>query len=494
MAYVTRRPSATNDLLGTVATSALSILALLVMTRWLAMSLGPEEFGAVATGRRLALFCAPLLTFSVGLSLTRTLAASRLETSKLYELLGAAMGFVILVSFPVLAITILAQDALATLLFSSSRYADTVVASVTYLTMATTYGVWVGYLRGIGAIRASNLWALFGAWAQVAIAWSSQDAMAFLSQSSLLAVPILLATLYILSSHRKSLRPSVLAHSVKILLQFGWLRAPSTMFLDSVALTVQIWIAHVGGMAATAPFALAYMVMRVADGIINPISLTLLSRTQAVAAQLSSPLWHGRLIAGLEALTDVPVFLVSQLTVWLPVYVDFWVGPQYLLGVHLTQLLVVGLIPYVWALFSRGILDALDSYPWASYYLGISIVITSMMTAIMTFIFPITLTIALASTLLFALFGGLLWRHLHTRFSAHRMGERLASLSLSNIPMALLSWVIFWLTQSLPLWQRLTVATATILGLGAIYLYWALPRRTTWITCMRSYLNDRRIT
>lgn len=487
MNYVTDRPSFSRDLLMTMATGLASALALLVMTRWLAINLGPEEFGAFATGRRLALFLAPLVTCSIAMSLTRVVAASRLQSATLYHLLAGATLFVLAVLTILGLIASLAQRHISTVLFPGTAQDHLLLASLAYLGMMALHAIWVAYLRGIGAVRRGNRWTLGLLGAQMMLAWAQRDGSAtrFLFLSAALAVPHLLAIAYALRPNGTRVTLRGLTHALGSLLRFGWLRAPGTLLLDSVGLLTQILVARQHGFAAAIPFAVSYMIMRLADTVISPLSITLLSRTESVVTQLDTDRGAMRLTAILEMLADLPLFFTLQSLIWLDVLLETWLGSTSWDGLPLCRLILLGLFPYTWILFGRGLLDTIDPYPWATRYLVIATLITGAGTIALTMITPLPWALAMGSTLLLALFGGLLWRHLHVRFGYPHGQARLWRVLWVNLLFAVPPTVIAWQIHGHPLGLRLAIGSLTTGLLAAAYLRWSLPTATTWPAHLR---------
>jgi O-antigen/teichoic acid export membrane protein len=494
MRDATQRPTFIRDLLGTAMTAGLSVIALLLTTRWLAIGLGPEEFGAVTAGRRLALFAAPLLTCSITISLTRTIAATHLQTPRPHQLLSASVRFVGLVLAATFAVTWIMRDTVARLVFSSDARVDLLMASLSYLAMMTTHAVWVAYLRGTGAVQQANLWTIGVMAVQVGLAWGSQtwSAADYLRWSSLLAIPHCLAIGLVIASNRATTPPPCWWTTIRPMIRFGWLRAPSTLLLDSVALLTQVLVTHLHGFAATVPFAIAYMLMRLADGILNPLSITLLSRTHDVLAQMSSTHWRQRLVAAIEALTDLPLFLTLQTIVWLPLLLEIWLGSTYVDNASLCQWLLVAGVPYAWILFSRGLLDTIDPYPWATRYLGLASLITGFVSAALIWVLPALQVIAAASTILFTLYGLFLWHHLYRRFAIPSMTARISHIGLINLVLMGVAALIALSVKQMPLPLRLATAGLTTATLAIGYLRWGLPVGTIWVQHVHATICSRR--
>jgi len=62
-----------SDIVATTATSVITIVATVLVIRWLAQGLGPEEFGVYSLARRMVSTVIPLITLAMGVALTRFL-------------------------------------------------------------------------------------------------------------------------------------------------------------------------------------------------------------------------------------------------------------------------------------------------------------------------------------------------------------------------------------------------------------------------------------
>ena len=141
------------DLVLTAATSLVTVVASLFLTRLLAVQLGPAEFGAYTIARRVVATILPLSTLSTGVALTRYLGLQAGREGSLVGYLSGAPALSCAATGVVALVLLAAPATFSGWFFGDSSHAGLIAATALMVVGSGLYRVaYVCYCRPIQAV------------------------------------------------------------------------------------------------------------------------------------------------------------------------------------------------------------------------------------------------------------------------------------------------------------------------------------------------------
>lgn len=364
-----------HDVALTGVVSAVTMVSLILVTRWLAHSLGPDGFGAYGLARRSLSWITELTTVPVGIALARYVATTDSESKRTaYRRAGILYG--LLPNLLLLVLAILGATPLATLLFRDAGYAGLATATGVLVVGMATYSVVFAWYRGIGDMRVANLWQLWTLAigpALCALAFRDRGHVSWIVASM---GAVALCGLIPIASW---LRSEVSATRARLgeLLRYGVPRMPSGIAFGGL-LAVGPFLAPYAGSLREAGFLVAgQSLMRVVEGGTSAFGLVALPRFAAFRAQGRDAFVRDRVAEIVSMAMHLGVFATVTLALWSPQIVIAWLGPEYVPAIPLIRVPLIATAPYLMYALLRSVTDALDDRAINTRNLAISAIVTT---------------------------------------------------------------------------------------------------------------------
>ena len=373
------------DLAATTATSVATIAALLLVTKILAVRLGPEGFGAYMLARRVLATLDPVSTFSMAVALTRFAALADGEDQRRRVLVGGtllAMGAGALFCAAAFVVSV----PLARILFTDPGYAGLVTATGCMILAYSVFIVMYAWYRGINCMDLANLWQL---WAvaigplliAVVIARPGREAAVVMGFAAVLATAIVPLASWLLWALRVDhpLDSGVLRSMVR----YAGPRVPGGLAFGGLLAVGPVIAPHVSSLVAVGYVAAGQALLRVVEGATEAFGRVALPKI----AQLSAAREHGLLrerVADVTAVVlHIGMYATFHLWLWAPDLVRLWLGYQYEGAIPAVRFIVLGILPYLLFVTLRSILDALEERPVNATNVYVAIVVTAVTAVIL---------------------------------------------------------------------------------------------------------------
>jgi O-antigen/teichoic acid export membrane protein len=432
------------DVVLTTVTTGITMLSLVLVTRWLAQGLGPDGFGAYGLSRRIV--TAVTMFSPVGLALARYLATDRSPPRRGAYLAGA-LGVVAVACALVLAIGLVAGDFWTARLFHDGAYRALWDATVMLIVATALYTVLFAWYRGIGQMRKANLWQL---WAigvgpmLVAAAFAGKGRAdlivllnAALAGAAVGPLVVLVGGALKGSEARRQLRPRL-----SELLSYGVPRVPGNIAFGGLLAVGPLLAPHFAGLREAGYLVIGQSVLRVVEGGTGAFGLVALARlTELHSEQRTAYIREG--VEDLLAMSlHLGLFLTCQLLLWSDVLVGVWLGSGYDAALPLVRVTVLAVVPYLAYTLLRSILDAVDERAVNSSNILVAFGVTVVLALGMGAAGLGAWGLSLAGSLGFLVLGALTVRSVNRTLACRLRGVRPALTVLANLVLLSALWAV----------------------------------------------------
>jgi O-antigen/teichoic acid export membrane protein len=486
------------DLALTAATSVATVIASLFVTRLLAGGLGPTDFGAYTIVRLVVTTVVPISTLSTGVALARYLGLESGRGGSAAGYLSSAFGLTMVSTGAIVLVLLVARTTLATWLFGSSAYGTLIAAAAFMVGGASLFEIAYSDYRGRLQMARANLSQLLVVAIGplvVALLWAgsaSTGQIVFLMGA--LAYPIALVLGRRVAMDAAAAR-QVQARSRprKELLRYGLPRVPGALALAGLMMLGPSLAANFFGLANAGYLAVGQYMVRIAEAAVVAFGVVAMPR---VAQQLGS----GDEESIRTAVTDlvallfqVGLYVTLHLWLWADVLIPLWLGPEYVVSIPITRIVVLSLAPYLAYSLLHAIVNALEVRAVNTRTAIVALATATVVSLGLKYAGAGLLGVAAGSAIGFALLGLLTLAYLQRRL---RLGWRqlmLIRVVLANVPLCIVAWAAHrWLIPP----DR---GLASLVCLGAVeavifLAYLALLRRwkAGWIEQLTKRILVRR--
>lgn len=358
-----RGHGAVHDLVGTVATSVVVTLALVISTRILAEALGPDGYGAYSVARRVLQVVLEASTVPFGIAIARAVAMAPSTDGERDAAVSGLMG-VLAVAAPVGFVLAAFPSAIARLAFGDAAYARVIVAVAVLFAGYVGYSVLYAYHRGRRMMRAANLWQMIVQGATplvVAVLAIDRPAVSFVLVA--LAVPLFAGTFQTAGMAWRSLRQQAwrrLVEAARSLTRFALPRIPTGFALGAIYGVGPFLAGNAGALAQAGYIAAGQSLLGLMQVGSEGFGLIALPRVARAIADGR----HDELRAGLASLLaftrDFGLYMTLHLWIWGDRLVYALLGPQFGEAVLVVRVVLLAAIPSLAYTLLRSVVDAAD--------------------------------------------------------------------------------------------------------------------------------------
>ena len=341
-----------------------TLLATVLILRWLAQGLGPEEFGAYSLARRFVSTVAPLATLAMGVALPRYLGLYHLKPQAQYSyLIGAVLIATTATSFLVV-LALLFQEEFSFLLFHKTHYVSLLLASLLMLFGFAVYSILYGYYRGIGKIRWANLWQLalmaLGPLVVVGLLIEKSDAAGIVAALGGLFMVSVVPVGYLCFKGLSAIRLNPLGSTVKELIRYGGPRTPGGLAFAGLLTMAPFLAPYFGSLKEAGYLVIGQSMFRIIEGAIVAFGIVALPRVARYMGEGREKELKEHLRDLITFIFQVGLFLSLHLFLWAELLIQVWLGPEYQGAIPLMRVIVLTLPAYLSYVMLRSIIDAVE--------------------------------------------------------------------------------------------------------------------------------------
>lgn len=473
------------DVLLTIATSVATMVALVLVTRWLAVALSTEEFGAYSLSRRVVTW-AGVYASVLGVTLTRNLAATSDQDRRIAYMLAATIAGVLPVIAVVPLAAVLARPG-AALIFGDARHAPVLASALGLVAATVLYILAFARHRGQNQMGRANLWQLWGLAAgpaMVAYGWAGTRDVALINWLTALAMAVAVVPLgFEMLRHgrapavRRAL-PTALDETVR----YGAPRVPGGLAVGALLAIGPLLTPHFGSLADAGFLVAGQSVLRIVEAGAGAFGIVALPKVTSLRAAGDAAFLRERVEDIIALTVHVGLFLCWAMTLWTPEIVLVWLGRAYSDAIPIVRIQLLAVVPYLGYAILRSVTDALDERPIIARNSGIALALTVVLSVVAGAAGLGVTGLAIAGTIGFSVLGFLtirfLWRSLG--LSGGTLGLRpvvLANLALGGVVVALRSlFPAGWGPE-----VRLAMGLAASAASGVIYVLLLRRLGSRWI-------------
>jgi len=353
-----------SDLLLTTVTSLITVAGLGLMLRYLAIGLGPTEFGAFSIARRVSSSAAPVISLSLGIALPRYLALVAKDESEKRALLPSAATISLTTTAFAALLLFLFRTQITNLLFHKTAYESLLIATLVMLGGEVTSRLVYAYHRGLRQWLSANLYTIF---LQAVIPVTL--AMLFASRTDAATMVILfgatlgvtaLPLIYLSTRDALASSPKAFRTASRRLLRYGLPRTPSGIAVDGLRSLGTVLAPYFGTLRDSADFAIGQSLLRASEGIFVGFGLVALPRLAHHVSRGREEFIAERITSLVAFVLQAGLFCVLHLLLWSDQIILLWLGPSYSSSIPIVRLVVISIVPYSGFVLLRSVIDAVE--------------------------------------------------------------------------------------------------------------------------------------
>ena len=368
------------DMVITTITSVLTILCLILTVKIIANGVGANEFGAYSLVRRIITVIDPVATFAMGFALTRYTAISLNET-KGHSYLSSATLIVFLITALIITLGLWLDLEISKIIFNSSNYISLFHATLALIAGYSMYILLYSHLRGLGLMSIANAWQISViAIGPLIISWQALEAgggvvLIIYGMAALffLSVPFIVKYLKIykhLGGHffRKK--------KLKELVVYASPRVPG-IFSYNLIFAVGPFIAAYQGLLKESGFiVIGQFVLRIVESGMEAFSRVAFPRLSQEFSKSGKEGISKNVSSLFAMIFHIGLYLTVHLFIWSDILIIFWLGPEYIDSLIPIKIIILSILPYLYFVILRNVLDAIEVKSIVSNYLHIALFIT----------------------------------------------------------------------------------------------------------------------
>lgn len=471
------------------------MLSAIFVTRILAIDLGIEGFGEYSIARRLVATIAPIATVMMGDAIVRTIAMYDEEVKRMrVAVAGMLLGIIPALLFAAIALPL--RHFLAAMIFDSADAAPVIAAVVIMVVGYAVYSVCYAICRGRNQISISNIWQIgVMAVAPVAISLIYAESGAASRVVLVMGLSFFAGLVPIAVWFVQALRMTgvfgTLGLTLRELAVYGVPRIPAGIAMMSMLAVTPLVASVFGSIQDAAYLVVGQSVYRVVETALVAFGIVALPKATQLFASGQREYLQKRVGDIVMLVSHVGLFLTLQTVVWSDQIIEWWVGSQYAPSGILMKIQMGALIPYLFFITLRTIIDAVEVRALNALNLAVSLGVMVIGSLIAIALRTGAVGLAMASTISYTLLGVLSCRSLIIRGLLRIQNGRMLSVAALN---ALLLLLALALRHHLPIiahstFLKVTGIVAFELILVAIFFVALLLMRVGWVMQLKSRIS-----
>jgi O-antigen/teichoic acid export membrane protein len=476
----------------TTITSFIAIISMIFVTRYLAIGLGPEEFGAYSLARRIISNVIPLATLLIGYALTRYIAMTddnKLRSSFIVSSIisnGAALLLLLLIVVP-------AGKYLSYLIFHSYEYLKLFYASLFFLVGYSVFNIVYAFFRGMQKFNTANslqlcITAIIPLIVSYFFAYKKNSSFIMFLMGLAFYLAIIPLVLIIMKTGFPLIRD--VKKSMKTLLKYSIPRVPGGFILAGLLTTGPFLAGLFMGLKEAGYFVVGQSPIRVMGSAIVAFGLVALPKVSQLWANNNEEFLKYRIEDILIMIFQIGLFFTIHLFLWSKEIVQVWLGTEYIDAIPIVKIIVLSLSPYIGFIILRSIIDAVEVRAINTLNLFISFVI-AIITSIIFINVGLGMTgLALGTTIGYVSLGILTSNYLIKRYQIPLKNFMLRWVLVLNIFFAGIIIIIRHLiASSLREIELLIVGFILEAIIFLCYLYFFYKKDTRWFSEVKKRIS-----
>ena len=469
------------DIASTTATSVVTIVSLVLSTRFLAQGLGPEEFGAYSLARRVLAALVPFSTLIMGVALTRYISLSQSDYAR-YGYLVSGFLLATISTLIIVLVSSLGSQYLVALIFHHDKYSSLFFATLFMLPGYTCFTVLYAFYRGQGAMGKANLWqlGLMGV-GSLLIAWgysrSGRADLIVLLLGGLLMVTVIPLAYHGLIAVRQLVRGGNLDIRSKMqqLLRYALPRTPGGLALGGILTMGPFLAPYFGTMKEAGYLIVSQSILRIIMPGIAAFGLVVLPKTTQLFSEGREDILEDRISDILIFVFHIGLFTTLHITVWSDKIILIWLGPQYQEALPLMRVSLIATAPYIAYVMLRSIIDSVDEKAVNTRNILSSFVVGLLVSVLLAGSGFGSIGLSIGTTVGLSLLGGSTVYYLYNSFHINYSGFQIKECLMLNAILAIIAYSSkYWLGRQLNGTVLITIVGCIESGL--FFLYYLILR------------------
>ncbi len=353
------------DVILTTVTSIVTMVCSVLVTRFLAMGLGPVEFGAYTLARRIVSTAIPFATLCMGVALPRYLGFLSSQGAAPPGYLTGAGAITTFFTALVIAVLLGNRRMFAIWLFKDARYQPLIGAIAFMIIGIAFYQLVYANYRGHLQMVKANLWEIaITALGPLVLAYlltegATAGRMVFSlgSLSYLVLVPLIWK---LWDDVRQLLASGSLGNVLKQLCCYGGPRVPGGFAFAGLLTLGPALAPHFGGLEEAGYLTVGQSILRIMDSAVVAFGLVALPRLARYSGAGKEDALRENMADLVAFLFQIGLFATLHIWLWTDPIVPLWLGTQYSAAIPVARVLVVALIPYLAYVVLRWVVDAVE--------------------------------------------------------------------------------------------------------------------------------------
>ena len=472
------------DVLLTTIVSIVEIIAVLFITRLLALDLGPDGFGLYSFARRIIAFAFPFAVLSIGVALTRYVAIS-VEKEEQEGYLVSAIVIISCGALLFIGTGYLFGHQLTILIFQDAKHLMLFYGMLSMIIGLCYSDTLYSYYRGIQRMDLANLWQLcngsifptaivffFSKTQNVSLILFLFAASAFLS---LIPLTLLIRRLQFPSQ-------AVLGLSAKTLLLYSVPRIPGGIGLNALFLIGPFLASYFGTMKDVAFLAVGQSVLRIVGASVTSFGLVVLPRASQIVTQGEINFLKDRIKDIIELSIHMGLFVVIQVFIWTDSFVSIWLGPDYSVAAPIVRIFLISLAPYLCYVLLRSIIDAVETKAVNTFNIYVSFGVTAILSTLFVYLGMGIWSLALCVVVGISILGFSTVYYLKRRYEISFFNIIPFQVLLANVIMAVISIITKnQLTEGLNNFYLLVMIMVLEMSLFTVYTVFLYKKKVRWV-------------
>lgn len=476
------------DILLTKLTSIATIISLILVTRFLATGLGPEEFGFYSLTRRLVSTILTFSTFMMGVSITRYVAlAQNNDTKNVYYLGGLIFGILPTVIIAIVGFVFHKQ--IAYMIYHNTTHSSLLIAALFMLAGYSFYNILYAIYRGLGKMRQANVFQFVViALAPFIIVWLYSNAgkadQIVMMMGGIFYITLIPICFYIIKAIIivNKTRPD-LKEPFRELFHYGFLRVPGAFAVAGLLSSGPFLAQYLTSTKDVGYLTIGISILSVMEGGTAAFGIVILPKVTQLFAEGKNEFIKERVTDVIAFIFHIGLFCIVHLSLWSEQIVLVWLGNQYTESVPIMKIFILAIIPYLTFTMLRQILNAIEKKPLNTINSLYALAISAISSLVLVWIGLEALGLAIGSTIGIFVLGLLTVKYLWRLYKIKIRDLKIIKIITVNIVLCVLTIVFKYFLTKLA-YSTTIVLTVICFEILMISTYFIILNRMKirWIT------------
>ena len=378
------------DIFLTYIAEFIVLASFFIIYKLIANNFGPEGVGEYSLIKKVFSFFLPITFLGLGVGITRCIAITKDKAERVDHLkIGLIMVF-ISTSIFLIFINIFKEN-FAKIFFGTTEYVNLVFPFSIFLIGVVFHMLVYSYFRGYLLIKFFNFFQIINlAIVPIVILVFLKDItienFIFLIGISTFIIAFIFS-LYFIREFFTSIREEQFKNSFKKLVHYSFPRIPGNFALAGILSLSPIVAVHFATIEEVGYLSVSQSLLQVSSVVVAPLGLVLLPKISNLIAGGRQETIKENLNFLIGAVVQCSIFACFQLIIFSDFIIKYWLGPEFLPAVPIMRIIFCSIVFYTFYVSMRSILDATEIKPLNTINLFISLIIFTVVSFILLFLF-----------------------------------------------------------------------------------------------------------